>query len=421
VPRDSTCSRMSQKVQGEPPVPTLIRVAESATGAAIRVGVICDYLEEKWPSMDVVGDMICAHLPEADGNIVRPVQLRANWRPRLDRSQGKPGWAKNADRLFNRFWDYPSYLRGMLAQFDVFHIVDHSYSQLLHTLPSKRTVVTCHDLDTFRCVLDPKRDKKPLWFRLLTKRILEGFSKAAHILAVSETTRTELLKYGIAVEEQVTVVPNGVHPSCTPSPEASADTEIIRLLPPERDAPILLLNVASNVPRKRLDVLLGVFAAIREACPEAVLVRVGGSFSEAQEQLARQLGVRSRIVTLPYLTADLLAAMYRRATLLLQTSEAEGFGLPLIEALACGCPVVASDIPVMHEVGADAVTFCGVANIAEWTTSVHRLLTERHSSAFAWAARRQRGLERASQFNWAENARETVRIYQKVLAQEAGS
>ena len=70
---------------------------------------------------------------------------------------GRRPWFRNADRLLNRFVNYPRYLRQHASEFDVFHIVDHSYAQLVHELPAARTVVTCHDLDTFRCLLDPER------------------------------------------------------------------------------------------------------------------------------------------------------------------------------------------------------------------------------------------------------------------------
>jgi glycosyltransferase involved in cell wall biosynthesis len=249
----------------------------------------------------------------------------------------------------------------------------------------------------------------------MTKRILNGLRKAAHILAISEATRSELLQYGIATPQQVTVISLGVHPAFSPLPETSADEEAARLLPQKTKSQVLLLAVANNMARKRLDVLLQVFAAVRRTFPEALLVRVGGPFTPSHERLAEQLGVRSQITTLPHLTTEVLGAVYRRSAMLLQTTEAEGFGLPVIEAMACGCPVVASDIPVLREVGAEAVKFCRVADVPGWVGSVGQLLEERQSRASEWALRRQRGLERASKFTWTENARKTAQVYRKVL------
>ena len=126
---------------------------------------------------------------------------------------------RNADRLINRFVDYPRSLKPHLQEFDLFHLIDHSYSQLLHGLPADRTVVTCHDLDTFTCVLEPERQPRPRWFRAMTERILSGFRKAAHVVADSAATRDEILRFGLMPPDRITVIFNGVHPSCSPHPD----------------------------------------------------------------------------------------------------------------------------------------------------------------------------------------------------------
>jgi glycosyltransferase involved in cell wall biosynthesis len=127
------------------------------------------------------------------------------------------------------------------------------------------------------------------------------------------------------------------------------------------------------------------------------------------------LNVDDAIVMVPFLERDELAAIYRRAAVLLQTSESEGFGLPLIEALACGCPVIASDIPVLREVGGQAAEYCVVGHVESWKESVVRLLRSRTQPDREWDLRRRHGLDRAEQFSWAENARQTERIYRQVL------
>jgi len=80
-------------------------------------------------------------------------------------------WRFNADRLLNRFWDYPRWLRPRVRDFDLFHLVDQSYSQLVHELPAHRTVVTCHDLDTFRSVFEPDKEPRSMVFRAMSRRI----------------------------------------------------------------------------------------------------------------------------------------------------------------------------------------------------------------------------------------------------------
>src|SRR5206468_3095008 len=115
--------------------------------------------------------------PETAG--VWATEVRPPFRNRLRRLAGASGVARNADRLLNRMWDYPRYARGRVCDFDLFHVCDHSYSQLVHRLPAARTGVYCHDLDTFRCLLEPAAEPRPRWFRAMARHILRGMQKAA--------------------------------------------------------------------------------------------------------------------------------------------------------------------------------------------------------------------------------------------------
>ena len=139
--------------------------------------------------------------------------------PRLGRS----GTAHNADRVLNRYRDYPKYIEIFTKQnpFDIYHLTDHSYAQLLHVLPAGRVVVTCHDLDAFRCLWDPEGDPRPGWFRVLAKRTLSGLQRAAGVACVSAVTRDAILRHALLPAEKLRVVPNGVAPEC----EAAADSE----------------------------------------------------------------------------------------------------------------------------------------------------------------------------------------------------
>jgi glycosyltransferase involved in cell wall biosynthesis len=387
-----------------------------ARQAPLRVAIISDFLEEQWPSMNLVADMLTECLRNQPAEGVTPTQVRPAMRWRLTRAPliGTKRTALNGDRLWNRFIDYPRALRSRAQDFELFHIVDHSYSQLIHSLAADRTVVTCHDLDTFRSVLEPEREPRPRWFQALTRKILSGFRQAAHVMAVSQATRDELLHYGLVSADRVSVVPNGVHPSCSPLPNAQADALADGFMPEATQDAACLLSVGSTLARKRLDVMLRVFARVRRELPQTRLVRVGG-FTPAQDELIRELNIGEAIVSLPFLERDVLAAVYRRATLLMLTAEAEGFGLPVIEAMACGCPVGASDIPVLREVGGPAAVFCPLGNIEAWSETLIELLKERLKQPGHWQQRSQAGIEWTRRFTWAENARQTAGIYRKVM------
>ena len=147
-----------------------------------------------------------------------------------------------------------------------------------------------------------------------------------------------------------------------------------------------LLHVGSTIPRKRIDLLLEIFAAMRRAYPGARLIKAGGGLRPEQTRQAEALGVADAIVTLPFFVPSergILAAVYRRAALVLQPSDAEGFGLPVAEALACGATVLASDLPALREVGGDAAAYCPVGDIDAWTTAAAALLqAQRPAVAF---------------------------------------
>lgn len=379
----------------------------------MRLAVICDYAEENWPSMDLVAEMLLKHLRAEHASTVEATRVCPPLRYRFSRLPvlGKKSFAFNSDRLVNRFRDYPRLLKREREKFDLFHLVDHSYAQLVHELPAERTIVTCHDLDTFRSVLEPEREPRARWFVAMTGKILDGLRRAARVTCDSVATQEELLKYQIVPVERTVVIPNGVHPSCSPDGDAAADREAARLLGDESDAVIDLLHVGSTVARKRIDVLLQVFAEVREEFPGARLLRAGGEFTAQQMKLVERLGLSQSILVLPQLSRPVLAAVYRRAALVLQPSEREGFGLPVVEALACGAPVVASDLDVLREVGGEAAVYCPVALVGAWSEAVRALLHERRDDSQRWEARRRAGLAQAARFTWSEYADKMVALY----------
>jgi glycosyltransferase involved in cell wall biosynthesis len=387
---------------------------------ALRVAIVADLLEENWPSMDLVADMLVDHLRREHAGEIEPVLIRPPLRGRLLRVPGarETRGAFTVDRFTNRLWDYPAVTRGIAGSFDVFHIVDHSYAHLVHTLPADRTLVTCHDLDTFRSILEPAHDVRSFMFRAMTRRIFAGLRSAGHVACDTEATREALVGRGGVDPARTSVVLNGPHPSCTPAAEPAADVEAARLLGPAGRT-TELLHVGSTIARKRIDVLLRVIAAVRRNRPDVRLIRVGGPFTADQRTLVRDLGLEPYIVVLPFLDRATLAAVYRRSALVLLPSEREGFGLPVLEALACGTPVIASDIDALREVGGDAVRYCPPEDVDAWTANVARALTERSEQPAEWMARRRAGSDRAASFSWSRYTTEVAALYHRFVSPAA--
>jgi glycosyltransferase involved in cell wall biosynthesis len=371
----------------------------------MRLGVILDFRAEGWPSMDLCAEQLLAHLPAAG---VAATGIEAPFRRRFMRLPFLGRRATfNADRLLNRHWDYPRFLRGQLEAFDCFHVCDHSYAQLVHALPAERTGVFCHDLDAFRCLLEPAREPRPRWFRALARRILAGLQKAAVVFCTTCDVYRQLLRHGLSDPARLVQAPLGIAPEF--SPEPVADEAADRLLAAGGDVPFLL-HVGSSIPRKRADVLLRVFAAVRERFPGLRLVQVGGAWTTEQRGWIEGLGIGAALTQIRGLHRRTLAALYQRAALVLVPSEAEGFGLPVIEALACGQLVVASDLAVFHEVVGDAAVYCPVADVPAWVDAVSRLLADPTR-----APCRARRLARVRFFSWPAHAATIAAAYRRLV------
>lgn len=382
--------------------------------APLRVAVIADYAEEGWPSMDLVADMLMRHLVEEHPGTVAATLVRPPMPVRLSRAVTR---ARTADRVLARFVDYPRALADIAGRFDVYHVVDHTYAHLVHALPPESTMVTCHDVDAFRAVLQPAEEQrwKPVQW-MMGRRILSGLRRARHVACDSEATRTALITLAHLPEARLSVIPNGADTGGYPERDSAADVEAARMLGPKRG--IELLHVGSTIPRKRIDVLLDVFAGVRRLRADARLTRVGGPFTGEQRVRARELGVLDHVDVLPFVDRATLAAVYRRSALALLTSDREGFGLPIVESLACGTPIVASDIPVLREVGGLAVTYCPVGAVDDWVAAIDRLLRERESDPARWEQRRAEALRRASVFSWSRYTEAVVAQYRALAGRE---
>ena len=182
-----------------------------------------------------------------------------------------------------------------------------------------------------------------------------------------------------------------------------------------------ILHVGSTVPRKRIDVLLKIVSGLRTRYPSLRLIRVGGEFTREQRRTVARLGLERHTTVLPFLERRVLAAVYRRAAVVLQPSDREGFGLPVAEAMACGTPVVASDLEPLREVGGSVASYCPVGDVKAWTDTVSALLDERHADGAAWAARRAAAVADARRFDVIEHARRMLDVYRELLPALADS
>jgi glycosyltransferase involved in cell wall biosynthesis len=237
-------------------------------------------------------------------------------------------------------------------------------------------VVTVHDLSFERDARTMNRRDRLVFRRVVPRSV----RRAAHVFAVSERTRDDLIDLYATPPAKITVTPNAVDPAFSPGGE--------------RDGYLLFVGAI----QERKNPLAAADAAAEVGMP---LVVAG---PEKEPDLARELERRGAQLR-GYVAKPHLVDLYRGAACLVLPSRYEGFGLPVLEAMACGTPVVATDEPALREVGGDAAVYAGRDGLAE---AVRRALRESDDRSRA-------GIERARLFSWEETARRAVAEYLGVL------
>jgi glycosyltransferase involved in cell wall biosynthesis len=319
----------------------------------------------------------------------------------------RPPVAFNFDRAAGRFLVYPARALRQRGRFDFYHVVDHTYAQLVHVLPPERTGVFCHDLDAFRCLLRFGGEKRPQWFRSMQRVALLGMQRAAIVFYSTDVVRSQIEREGFVHPERLVQAPYGISPEFDAVPRA--DDGAAQVLEPLEGRPYLL-HVGSAVPRKRLDVLFETFARLRAKHPELRLVQNGAALSDAQRAHVARLGIEGALMqpSKRRIERSVLAGLYRRAKAVLVTSDAEGFGIPVIEGLACGAPVFASDIPVLREVSGGAAVHCRVGDPDDWAARIDRFLCGEPSPPL------EARLARAALYTWQRHAEIILDAYERL-------
>ncbi len=302
----------------------------------------------------------------------------------------------------SRWVKYPLALRRVKA--DVYHVLDNSYGHLAFFLDPKRTVVTSHGgtPGTWR---DWNPEGPAMWIFDLA---FKGTLRAARIIAVSGYAKRELVEgYGYPAE-RVSVVHHGVDPVFTLRPEETVRALRARLLQPgER---YLILHVGHSARRKNIETLYEAFGLLRERGVPARLVRIGGNPTPEQAEIIRRHGIADFVTHIPHVDNRDLPPYYAAANVFVFPSLYEGFGIPLIEAMACGAPVLCSDWALFHEVCGDAALFFPARDAQALSDAIFRVLGNEDLSRTL----RGRGLERAKLFTWENTARGTLAVYREV-------
>lgn len=288
----------------------------------------------------------------------------------------------------------------LLKGVDVFHATNY----FLPPTARAARVVTIHDL---AFLLRPE---------LCSPKVVGPFSRgvarfvrdANAVLVYSESTRNDLIRLLGAPPEKITVAPLGVDDQFLPVDRDAAQARVREAL--HLTCPYILF-VGTIEPRKNIETLLAAYAALAGSLEHRLVVAgAQGWKADRIPHLIRRYRIEDRVVFPGYVPQDVLPALYSAAELLVLPSHYEGFGLPLLEAMACGCPVVAADNSSMPEVVGDAGLLAPAEDASALAESIMRVLED--------APLRERmvrsGRKRAGNYTWRACAEATLGVYRRV-------
>jgi glycosyltransferase involved in cell wall biosynthesis len=302
---------------------------------------------------------------------------------------------------WRRHWDqyvrYQRYTRSVHG--DVNHVIDPGYGHLVWSLPQGRTIATFHDAAVARL------GGISAGMRLSFRRNLSAIRRAARVVACSLAARNDFLTLVDYPEDRVSVVPLGLDPAF----QVLADREALRHQNGVTRPAVL--HVGHTQPNMNVETALRAFATlVARHQVDAQFLKAGNPFTGEQERLIDRLGLRSRVLHFGLVPMARLRDLYNCADALWYPVLCPGFGLPPLEAMACGTPVICSNGGSLPEVAGGAAVMIDPLDDEALARETAALLGD----AMTYARVRAAGLARARQYDWNRTAREMLAIYREV-------
>jgi glycosyltransferase involved in cell wall biosynthesis len=372
----------------------------------MKIALVGNYSADRQESMRRYTALLGAGLAAA-GHDVTVAEPRATLNRRGRAPAGLWKWIGYLDKYCVGYGDIAAAARRA----DVVHVCDHSNSVYVPRRAARPYVVTCHDLLAVRGALGESTDcPASAAGRLLQGAILRGLRRATAVACVSAATLHDARRLLGSYRGQLAMIPNALaYPYRRLPPDVVA--ERLRTLAGLPVGTEYVLHVGSNLRRKNRECVLRALAEIAPAWPGRV-VMAGEPLTAELAALARALGVAERVVEIPGPSNECLEALYNGAMALVFPSRFEGFGWPVVEAQACGCPVLCSDREPFPEVAGDGAIMCGADDHAAFGQAIAALARDpcRRSELAA------RGLRNAERYSRDSMLSAFVALYEQVAA-----
>jgi len=319
-------------------------------------------------------------------------------------------WRKRTDFLWKLPWPVVTCLRAIFwIRFE---------KRLLDSIKTERDIIihepalfplktklpqvfTLHDLTLMLRPHDHPKERV-FFFKLFFKRRLPY---ASHIISVSDFTRLEAISHLSIPPEKISAVPLAAAPHFRPA----SPSQIRQVLERYHLPPRYFLFVGTIDPRKNLDLVLKGLARLKKVPPLVIAGWKGWGYKVLLRKLS-QLNLEDRVFLLDYVSDSDLRALYSGAEAFFYPSFYEGFGLPVLEAMACGCPVITSKVTSLPEVAGDAAILIDPSSEEEMVNAMEAVLDSKYRQELI-----QKGFKQAQKFSWEKCASETLAIFKKVL------
>jgi len=279
----------------------------------------------------------------------------------------------------------------------------HSTGYFLPYLKKIKAITTIHGLDF--------KEMDAYWYEeVWYKNIPLYLKRADSIIAVSEYVKASLMRYYKIPQQKICVAYPGVGEEFI---RIKDKTKLNNFSKRFSIPSPYILTVATSVERKNLKRVLESYYRIKKLNPGLKLVIVGNKKSIQMPLVSEieKMDLKNQVYFPGYIGPTDLVYFYNLAEVFLFPSLYEGFGLPVLEAMACGCPVITSNISALPEVVGDAAILVNPYSVEEISTAMEKVLTNK-TLRLELA---EKGLKRAREFSWEKNARETLELYKKVL------
>nr|MDZ8003946.1 glycosyltransferase family 1 protein [Nostoc sp. DedSLP05] len=302
--------------------------------------------------MDIFASMLENYLTKLGHQVqvIRPTP----WFGNLISSAFLRKWLGYIDKLVI----FPVQLRQALSWADVVHICDQGnafYAKYLQNIPH---IITCHDLFPIRSGLGEFPEYRTGWTgKQLQQMVMRGLNQAQKVACVSQATKSDVLRLSSLPDSAVSVIQMGLNYPYNPMASTESQARLKALGIPENCQFILHVG-ANHWYKNRLGVLSIFYNLIGQLNePEFYLVMVGKPMTDEMHHFIKTHNIAQKVIELVEIDNENLRAIYSTATALLFPSLYEGFGWPIIEAQACGCPVFTSNRSPMKDVGGEAAIY----------------------------------------------------------------